>query len=59
MKNRAAEFMAQIGETGFIFKVDDCQKAVEELREKGLKIVSEPMKMPYGVSAIIADLYGE
>jgi predicted enzyme related to lactoylglutathione lyase len=57
-KEKAAELMEQIGKTSWIFKVDDCEETVEELREKGVKIIREPMKLPYGVNASIADLYG-
>jgi predicted enzyme related to lactoylglutathione lyase len=55
---KAAELINQIGTQSWIFKVDDCKKTVEELREKGVKILQEPMDLPYGTSAIIADLYG-
>ncbi len=57
-EEKAAELKEQIGKTSWIFEVDDCFKTVEELREKGVKIIREPMKYPYGVNASIADLYG-
>ncbi len=41
-----------------LFKVDDCQKTFDELRMKGVKIVQEPAKAPFGMQAFIADLYG-
>jgi predicted enzyme related to lactoylglutathione lyase len=43
----------------WIFKVDDCRKTVEELREKGVKILNEPSDNPFATNAIIADLYGK
>jgi predicted enzyme related to lactoylglutathione lyase len=51
--------MNQIGKSPmWIFKVDDCRKTVEELREKGVKILNEPSDNPFAINAIIADLYG-
>ncbi len=57
-EEKASELMNQIGKSGFIFIVDDCKKTIEELREKGVKILMEPQTQPYGSQAIIADLYG-
>jgi catechol 2,3-dioxygenase-like lactoylglutathione lyase family enzyme len=48
-----------IGKTAsLMFKVDDCKKTCEELRSKGVKIVKEPGKAPFGIQAQIVDLYG-
>lgn len=49
---------ALLGRNGFVFGVDDCQATVEELRDRGVEIVSEPERVPWGVSALVADLYG-
>ena len=58
-EEKAKELMDQIGKsTTLIFKVDNCMKTVEELRKKGVKILREPEKLPYGTQAIIGDLYG-
>ena len=46
------------GPTGIIFAPKDCDKAVEELRNRGVKIVVEPIDMPYGRHAEIADPEG-
>lgn len=54
----AAKLMSQIGTTSFIFTVDNCVSTVEELREKGVKILLEPQTEAYGTQAIIEDLYG-
>ena len=54
----AADLMGQVGKSSFIFKVDNCESTVEELRKKGVKILMEPQTQPYGTQAIIADLYG-
>lgn len=47
-----------LGRNGFVFGVDDCATTVEELREEGVEIVSEPEELPWGVSARFEDLYG-
>ncbi len=41
-----------------MFKVDDCKKSCDELRAKGVKVLMEPGKAPFGIQALIADLYG-
>lgn len=47
-----------IGRNGLVFSVDDCEATVDELRERGVEIISEPEEVPWGISALIADLYG-
>jgi catechol 2,3-dioxygenase-like lactoylglutathione lyase family enzyme len=48
-----------IGKTpALMFKVDDCRKTCDELRSKGVKIVKAPGEAPYGIQALIVDLYG-
>jgi predicted enzyme related to lactoylglutathione lyase len=48
-----------IGKTpALMFKVDDCRKTCDELRSKGVKILKEPGEAPYGIQALIVDLYG-
>lgn len=48
-----------IGKTpALMFRVDDCKKTCDELRSKGVTIVEEPGKAPYGIQALIVDLYG-
>ena len=37
---------------------DDCEKTYKELEEKGVECVSAPENLPWGVSALIKDLYG-
>jgi len=41
-----------------MFKVDDCKKTCDELRSKGVTIVKEPGEAPFGIQALIVDLYG-
>jgi len=48
-----------IGKTpSLMFKVDDCKKTCDELRSKGVVIAKEPSEAPFGVQALILDLYG-
>jgi catechol 2,3-dioxygenase-like lactoylglutathione lyase family enzyme len=48
-----------IGKTpSLMFKVDDCKKTCEELRAKDVTIAIEPGEAPYGIQALILDLYG-
>jgi catechol 2,3-dioxygenase-like lactoylglutathione lyase family enzyme len=43
---------------GWVIVTDDCRKECKELETKGVTIVDPPMEMPWGVSALVADLYG-
>ena len=36
----------------------DCRMDCDDLESRGVTIVDPPMEMPWGVSAIICDLYG-
>lgn len=48
-----------IGKTpALMFKVDDCIRTCDELKSKGVIIVKEPGKAPFGIQAQIIDLYG-
>lgn len=49
---------ALLGRNGFVFGVDDCEATVDELRSRGVEIVQEPQEVPWGVSALVEDLYG-
>lgn len=49
---------AIIGRNGFVFSVDNLEATIEQLRENGVAIVSEPEEVPWGLSALIEDLYG-
>ncbi|RYZ55667.1 MAG: lactoylglutathione lyase [Proteobacteria bacterium] len=49
----------QIGNTPtWVLTVDDCLKTVEEFRARGVEIAEEPNETPWGVTALIKDLYG-
>lgn len=43
------------GATGFYFAVPNVDKAIEQLRAKGVRIEDEPEDKPYGRDACIAD----
>jgi catechol 2,3-dioxygenase-like lactoylglutathione lyase family enzyme len=43
---------------GWVIVTDDCRSECAQLEARGVKIVDPPMEMPWGVSALIADLYG-
>ena len=42
----------------FCVSTNDCRKTYQELKERGVTCVSEPEDLPWGVSALIKDLYG-
>jgi predicted enzyme related to lactoylglutathione lyase len=51
--------LSQIGKNPtWILAVDDCRTTVAELRSRGVDIVEEPKESPWGISALIRDLYG-
>ena len=37
---------------------NDCRKTYQELKEKGVECVSAPEDLPWGVSSLVKDLYG-
>lgn len=43
---------------GFVIATEDCRAEVERLRSRGVQIMMEPMEEPWGISAMILDLYG-
>jgi catechol 2,3-dioxygenase-like lactoylglutathione lyase family enzyme len=40
---------------GGVFQTDDCRKATEELKRKGVTFLQEPAERPYGVEALFRD----
>ena len=42
----------------FAFGTDNCHETYETLKERGVKFLSEPTQMPYGIQAVFEDLYG-
>ncbi len=50
---------AKIGKnTGMVMETDDIVKTFDELRKKGVTIVDEPKKQPYGWWGVFADQDG-
>jgi len=48
-----------VGKTpGFVLQSTDCHKDYETLTAKGVQFISPPEDLPWGVSALFADLYG-
>ena len=43
---------------GFLFHTDHCRNEAQRLRETGVKITLEPEEQPWGVQAVLEDLYG-
>lgn len=42
----------------WVFSTDDCQKAYETLKARGINFVSPPKSQPWGVQAVFQDPYG-
>lgn len=48
-----------VGKTpGFVLMTEDCRGDHETLSGRGVKFVSPPEEMPWGISAVFEDLYG-
>ncbi len=41
-----------------VVDTQDCRKTFQDLKDRGVEVVSEPEEKPWGTSAIIKDLYG-
>ncbi len=41
-----------------VMRVDNCRKAFEELKERGVQFVQDPKEYPWGISATFSDLDG-
>ena len=55
----AHRMMEMVGKgTGTVLSTDNCRQTCAELAANGVQIIREPAVRPYGVEAIIADLYG-
>ncbi len=44
--------------TTWVLETDDCRKEHAALAARGVKFRDEPQEMPWGVSAVFEDLYG-
>lgn len=55
----AERMIAQVGQgTTWVVETDDCRKEHAALAGRGVKFREEPRDMPWGVSAVFEDLYG-
>ena len=52
------ELVTKGGGNGVIFTVDDCRKAYEDLRAKGVEFTQEPTEHFYGVDCGLRDPFG-
>jgi catechol 2,3-dioxygenase-like lactoylglutathione lyase family enzyme len=43
---------------GWVVHTDDCQGDYETFESRGVKFVSPPEELPWGISAVFEDLYG-
>lgn len=57
--SEARMMMGLVGKNpGLLFKVDDCKKTCTKMKKNGVKVLKEPFTAPFGIQAVIADLYG-
>jgi hypothetical protein len=59
-EEQAAELTKQIGKSAgtTVLVTEDCKKMTEILKKKEVRFISDPEDMPWGVSAVFEDLYG-
>jgi len=59
MPARSAEDRSRIGNNLMtVLQTDDCFSEMKRLAEAGVEIVDLPTRVPWGISGIIRDLYG-
>src|SRR3954468_23998185 len=55
----AETMLARVGHgTMWVVETSDCRGTAEALKARGVKFTVEPEAMPWGVSAVFTDLYG-
>jgi catechol 2,3-dioxygenase-like lactoylglutathione lyase family enzyme len=52
------ELVAKGAMSGLSFEVDDCQATYQELKDRGVEMIQEPNKVPWGIDAAFRDLSG-
>lgn len=53
------DLMDQVGRApSWAFSTDNCRETYETLKARGVKFVSEPKEKPWGIEAVLEDLYG-
>jgi len=51
--------LARVGQgTAWVLETDDCKQDHAAMTARGVKFTSAPSEMPWGVSAVFEDLYG-
>jgi catechol 2,3-dioxygenase-like lactoylglutathione lyase family enzyme len=51
--------LQMVGKTpGWVVRTDDCRGDYEKFKSRGVKFLSPPEELPWGVSAVFEDLYG-
>lgn len=57
--DRADAMAEHIGEgTMTVLGTDDCERTVNEMADRGVTVLTGPEPVPWGVHAVVADLYG-
>jgi len=55
----ATQMLDRVGQgTTWVLETDDCRKDHEVMAGKGVAFISAPQDLPWGVSAVFVDLYG-
>lgn len=58
----SAEALRKVVESGGLssvtFAVDDCRATIEDLQAKGVEILHEPTRQPFGIEAVVRDSSG-
>jgi predicted enzyme related to lactoylglutathione lyase len=53
------ELLGRVGQgTTWVLETSDCRGTAAALQSKGVRFRSEPEEMPWGISAVFEDLYG-
>ena len=56
---KAKELMTRVGKNPtWVIETDDCKGQYEALKAKGVKFTNAPEDMPWGISCVFVDLYG-
>ncbi len=57
--SKARQLLSMVGKNPtWVIETDDCKRDYDALKAKGVKFTSPPMDMPWGVSCVFVDLYG-
>lgn len=50
---------SQVGQQSIgVLGTNDCKKTYQDLKEKGVKFIGEPIDEPWGIGVTLEDLYG-